>query len=344
MGFFDKLKNVFFEEEYVEVEESPVKKEKVTVAKKIETPEVTRRVREEVKPPVVANEVKREEVVREVKPEPAVSDFRFPVTFDDKDFEVEEKKEAVKEVPVVEPKPVMKPVKQVVEVPLYEKRVTTESSYTSVYSNANNNHNSEMDYHGLYEGGEKRDKKNNFTPSLIISPVYGILDKNYKKEEIVSKKEIRLSVSSSKKVDLDSVREKAYGDLANDITASMNEEEPAENEKKEPEKVSKKTQEDFDNLLYDLNEDESPKVKTVTMGDAEEYFNDLGLEYNVDYKVEKDSSPSEVKKVTRRSEKNKNIESEDIIDNTKNDTKDKESDDNSNLFDLIDSMYDDDKE
>ena len=32
MGFFDKLKNVFFEEEYVEVEESPVKKEKVTVA------------------------------------------------------------------------------------------------------------------------------------------------------------------------------------------------------------------------------------------------------------------------------------------------------------------------
>ena len=24
MGFFDKLKNVFFEEEYVEVEESPV--------------------------------------------------------------------------------------------------------------------------------------------------------------------------------------------------------------------------------------------------------------------------------------------------------------------------------
>ena len=93
-----------------------------------------------------------------------------------------------------------------------------------------------------------------------------------------------------------------------------------------------------------MNEDESPKVKTVTMGDAEEYFNDLGLEYNVDYKVEKDPSPSEVKKVTRRSEKNKNIESEDIIDSTKDDTKDKESDDNSNLFDLIDSMYDDDKE
>ena len=54
MGVFDKLKNVFFEEEYVEVEE-PVKKvkkekkekkEKPTIAKKIELPEMPR-IREE---------------------------------------------------------------------------------------------------------------------------------------------------------------------------------------------------------------------------------------------------------------------------------------------------------
>ena len=42
MGVFDKLKNVFFEEEYVEVEE-PIKKpkkEKQTIAKKIDLPEI----------------------------------------------------------------------------------------------------------------------------------------------------------------------------------------------------------------------------------------------------------------------------------------------------------------
>ena len=35
MGVFDKIKNIFFEEEYVEVEEE---KPKVKVAKKIELP------------------------------------------------------------------------------------------------------------------------------------------------------------------------------------------------------------------------------------------------------------------------------------------------------------------
>ena len=42
---------------------------------------------------------------------------------------------------------------------------------------------------------------------------------------------------------------------------------------------------DDNNLLVDLSSDVSkPAVKEVTMGDALEYFEDLGLEYNVDYK------------------------------------------------------------
>jgi len=43
MGLFNKLKNVFFEEEYEEVEEEEIvkqKKEVVKVAKKIELPEI----------------------------------------------------------------------------------------------------------------------------------------------------------------------------------------------------------------------------------------------------------------------------------------------------------------
>ena len=102
-----------------------------------------------------------------------------------------------------------------------------------------------------------------------------------------------------------------------------------------------------DNLLYDLSEEESPAVKVVTVGDAEEYFNDLGLEYNVDYKVEQEKrddkeKPKEV--ITRRAQKNNNIDVNDDVDLKKASVTiedKKEEKDDSNLFDLIDSMYED---
>lgn len=79
--------------------------------------------------------------------------------------------------------------------------------------------------------------KKTFTPSPIISPVYGILDKNYSKEDIVDKKggikrervvkpvvkkekvevpevvTIEQAESTNVAVDIDSVRKKAYGGL-----------------------------------------------------------------------------------------------------------------------------------
>ena len=169
----------------------------------------------------------------------------------------------------------------------------------------------------LYEGREEKKDKPIFRPTPIISPIYGILDKNYKKEEIVTKKPIVLSTSSSRRMDLDQVREKAYGDLASDITASMEEEKV---EAKEEESVS-------ENTFYDLNID-SPAVERVTVGDAEEYFNDLGLEYNVDYK---DNS---IERATgRRSVRNEKKELEDDDTSLEN-----------NLFDLIESMYEDKEE
>ena len=193
---------------------------------------------------------------------------------------------------------------------------------------------------GLYNGKKeenKKEEKKSFRPSPIISPVYGILDKNYKKDDVVTKKEIRLS-SAPKKIDLDSVREKAYGDLTSDISQSM-------------EEVKKKDYEedivdynDDENLLYDLNDNDSPAVKKVTVGDAEEYFNELGLEYNVDYKDDSMEQTKSPKERTRRSV----VDEEDIKKDTKLNDEiekedfDEESDDGleSNLFDLIESMYD----
>ena len=66
-------------------------------------------------------------------------------------------------------------------------------------------------------------------------------------------------------------------------------------------------QEDDDlGLLYDMKNDDAPAISKITLGDAEEYFDDLGLEYNVDYKDSAKEKEMEVKKSTR-STKNKEL-------------------------------------
>ena len=300
MGVFDKIKNIFFEEEYVEVEEEvkkpkkeskkEVKKEKVTVAKKIDLPEIKKE--REVEVHTRRNvDIEQDEIEEEIKEEPKVENkFKFPMTFEEDDF---------KEEVIVEEKPVhvVKEEPKKEEAPKY------------IYEN---------ERVPLYEGREEKKEKPVFKPTPIISPIYGILDKNYKKEEIVTKKPIVLSTSTSKKIDVDTVREKAYGDLASDITASMQEEEKVE----EKDDIDKEKE----NTFYDLNIS-SPAVEKVTVGDAEEYFNDLGLEYNVDYK---DSS---IEKATGRRTSKLDKQPSDEDTSLEN-----------NLFDLIESMYEDKEE
>ncbi len=62
-----------------------------------------------------------------------------------------------------------------------------------------------------------KEEKKVFKPTPIISPVYGILDKNYQKEDIVP----RTSASSSKEDMVDVVRNKAYGTLNDDIETTL---------------------------------------------------------------------------------------------------------------------------
>lgn len=312
MKFVDKIKSMFFEVEEVEEVEPEVR---VPVAKKIETPEV----RHEEK--VVKTELKVEDEEELTKEFP-----RLPREFDDQDFLMEDR---VVEETVEAEDDVLKYVETTRVTKTYEKEYSV------------------PDYQGLYDAKEKKEQLKAFRPSEVISPVYGVLNKNYKKEEIVTKKEVRLTATSSKKADLDVIREKAYGDLIKEIADSINDDEPP---------VVEEVKEE-DNLLYDLN-DESPTVKVVTMGDAEEYFDDLGLEYNVDYKIDKeDEEPEESVKVEeddddvktkeeisfeekvvapkRRSEKKKPVEKQ---------VKEDDDDESSDLFELIDSMYEDKEE
>ena len=144
-----------------------------------------------------------------------------------------------------------------------------------------------------------------FKPSPIISPVYGVLDKNYRKEEVVTKKEVKLTTGKTN-FDLDTVRNKAFGNDDEEISDKKTRE--ARMEQKEEKKI------------YDVNNNK-PQVNRVTLADADEYYNDLGLAYNVDY-----SDASRTGNNTRTTKYN-----------NKNNKKDKDVDDN--LFDLIDSMY-----
>ena len=309
MGVFDKLKNVFFEEEYIEVEE-PVKKqkkEKPTIAKKIDLPEMPKIMEEKTAREIEIEEEVVERVERkgnlERESRNSEREFRFPMSFEEDDFKVDSYEPPKEKRRVVEPQDEKTPYETAYGIKKDEKpKIEYQPS-------------------GLYEGGDYKKETKVFKPTPIISPIYGILDKNYKKEEIVQKKEVRLSSASSKKVDLDTVREKAYGDLVSDITASMMEDEISreiEESVVEPIEIEEET------TLYDLTDDSSPVVNSVTVGDAEEYFNDLGLEYNVDYK-----DHSKEKATGRRSDKSKNESKQEVEDS---------------LFDLIDSMYQDSEE
>lgn len=117
---------------------------------------------------------------------------------------------------------------------------------------------------------EEKETHKTFTPSPIISPVYGVLNENYKKEDIVTKKEIK--IDSSEPLDLDSVRRKAYGTLEEEIEISLS----RENENLSPREEEVDFEDDkgisIDDLLVDKNElstDEEDEFVEVPDDDAE---------------------------------------------------------------------------
>ncbi len=307
MKLMDKLKNALFEEEYVEVEEKPKqkpKREKVKsksekpIAKKISVPERSFVKEKKVEPSFEVEESKVEKEEEELLKRE--TEFKFPMMAED-DFSITQPFDIIdeeKSVPIeVEP-----PVE---EKPLYQASKHDSYGYDEHVQKE------------LSQAYEKKQQYTGFKPSPIISPIYGVLDKNYTKDEVKEKREVRISTFSRDDLDLDAVRRKAYGKLEDDIVESSSvayEEEPME-----------------ENLLVDLSSEDTPTVNKVTVGDAEEYFEDLGLEYNKDY-----IDASKEKATGRRvKEEKKDV---DLSSDLENDEK-KNIDDNDNLFDLIDSMY-----
>ena len=248
MKIMEKLKNALFEEEYVEIEEKSKpkpKKEshKEKIRQKAEKPiaqkiSVTEKIPKEEKRQQVEimDEDDKDEVLKERELLKSEADFKFPIMAEE-DFSITQ--------PIHEEKPLYQASKKYSDYGEYVKK----------------------DYAGAYE---KKQEHSGFKPSPIISPIYGVLDKNYKREEIREKKEVRISSFSRDELDVDAVRRKAYGDLTDEL-----QEFPRERSFESP-------LDDEENLLVDLSNEEPLSVNKVTVGDAEEYFEDLGLEYNKD--------------------------------------------------------------
>ena len=307
MKLIEKLKNVFFEEVPEDEDEEELPQ---TFAKKIEVPKKPVepiRIKEETKPIVTLEEEKEEmyrvkiedekedEDVEDTSlkvdsEEEKKEDSNFPMMFDDDDF-LEDKK--MKEM---DDSFSRMELHRDDDKELYHGK--KETSY--IESARKPNYSYTKSY---YE--EKETKE--FKPSPIISPVYGILDKNYRKEEVITKKQTTVTTSKSS-FDFDSVRNKAFG---------------SDDEVISDKKTREAKEEVEDKKIYDVNNNK-PQVNHVTLADADEYYNDLGLAYNVDY-----SDASRSNSSTTRSSKY-----------SKDKRKDKNVDDN--LFDLIDSMYKED--
>ena len=190
----------------------------------------------------------------------------------------------------------------------------------------------------------KKEQKPKFKASPVISPVYGILDKNYTKEEVKEKKEDKRDIKrSSKKVDFETVRKKAFGNLVDDIKDNL----MCENCElyKEVKKISSLNEDD---LLYDLTLD-TPSKEELTIEKCYDNYEDFGVSYekedvkdiieseekeevNIINNNEIDSVPEKISTKELYEEEEEKIDEPVAIEKQEAKIED-------DFFDLVDSMY-----
>ncbi len=288
MKLMDKIKDLFMDEvvddDEIELEEE--EKAEYKEPPKEELPKVMRetiakeeKLKEEKleKPKPRVEEFIREPVKEEVKPEPIPErpkKFTFPIDFDD---EVE--KATKREEPQV-------------------KKHTFD--FDAEFRNNNFNNNGNINVLDLERETTKKTvelyppkeelPKSKFKASPVISPVYGILDKNYTKEEVREKTDDNAIQRHSKKVDFETVRKKAFGNLADEIKDNM----LCENCElyKEVKKISALKEDD---LLYEMTVDED---KDVTIEKAYDNYEEFGVAYEPKPVKKKVVVPEEEEKKT----------------------------------------------
>ena len=218
MSFMNKVKNFFYEdveEEIEEVKHEEPKKKFNPFKKEPKTEEVEVNYVEE-KPKEVKQEANNDLSERELFK--AERTFNFPMDLGDEIFDKEEE-----EVPKEEPK---------VETPVYTRSEPVKDTYTRSV------------YHNISREEPRKEEKKRFKPSPVISPVYGILDKNYTVDDVVD-------VDKTKEFSFDKELEKT---MNNDIFYNLDDEE------KKEEKEELQVEEPSVIITYDEIED-TPEVE-----------------------------------------------------------------------------------
>jgi len=308
MGLMDKFKNLFTDEEIIEEEEiepieiKEVKKEEEVHQLPTFMREKIKREEEEKRVKLEQNEKNREniEIKKELKLEKTIESedveslvskvekeekveekmgFKFPIELNDTDFvETRSRQSLHQQRSILEsPKKDIPDIGREMNVPR-EKVVKPEQKVAELYKDKKK---------------EVKDEVRKFKATPIISPIYGILDKNYTPMDMeYTEGENFEERRHSKSVDFDSVRKKAYGSLTEEIRENLmceNCEYLKEAKQCKKEKEYQKIPES--NLLYDvLEEDDATdrvsgagipvcERKDITFGEATENYYDYGVAY-----------------------------------------------------------------
>ncbi len=123
---------------------------------------------------------------------------------------------------------------------------------------------------------KKEEPKKIFKPTPIISPVYGVLDKNYHKEDIVSRSEV--TPKEVKPSPIDEVRNKAYGTLEDELEDTLF----GSNSilfKKEDKKEKEEVKEVEEDVLTNLTDDISKKLDEILV--KKEKYDDEDVKDNL---------------------------------------------------------------
>ena len=297
MGLFGKIKNIFYEEEIVDVPEEP---------KSVEKPKI-----EEVKVEKKVEPIKRETPVinttptyseREIFTRETTNTFKFPMLDEE------------------EVKPARTRVNALESARMEKKKEETEKARTDKYKD-------------LFKENTTTSSKPDriFKPSPVISPVYGVLDKNYTREEIIERQENITRTTNPKDMNYDAVRRKAYGTLEDELENTLSKLSEPEIHEKVEKPVTKEEEKSIEDLLNEIEGN-----RNMSIGDIEEKIKD-----KMEEEQESISDDEFLKEFMARTSKKE----EETIKEEKATTKEEDVDADKtlehDLFNLIDSMYED---
>ena len=373
----DKFKNLFTDEEIIDEEEEnesieikEIKKEEEHKLPTFMREKIEREQQEKEQKMTQKLEVPREEKIeiKELKveekvPEPVISkkieeksSFKFPMDLSDNDFIETRSRQSIHggertRVPL-KPKVEVQPKKEVISVASRK-----EAKVSELYK----------------EKKEEKKEERHFKATPIISPIYGVLDQNYTSGDIEKNKGDNLEHHRhSKNVDFDSVRKKAYGNITKEIKENL----MCENceylkEAKECKKIKEEDSSNYEVLdveecryqseqenTYSNYDDTIKNYDNITLDEATENYYDYGVAYDKsNYEPQEEDvkivSHDEVREHPKKeippvkssinllSTLKKSMGDEENTDSViKEEKKEKNLELTDDLFNLIDSMYD----